>query len=69
MTGDFIRIGNTFINLSRVQIVRDYPEAGEALVVFSDPQASEVFGGNQRRKLLAALEGRSVARSSGSLSQ
>ena len=56
MKADFVKIGNTYINLNRVQVVRDYPEANETLVVFSDPQSSEVFGAEQRRKLLKVLK-------------
>lgn len=56
MKADFVKVGNTYINLNRVQVVRDYPEVNEALVVFSDPQTAEVFGGAQRQRLFEAIE-------------
>ena len=63
MKADFVKIGNTYINLNRVQVVRDYPESHEALVVFSVPQDSEVFGAGQRSILLEALRERTLAHS------
>ena len=55
MNGYFIKVGNIFINLSRVEVIRDYPEAKETLIVFADRQASELLGGRERDDLLHKL--------------
>ena len=56
MDPNFLKVGNIYINLSRVLVVRDYPEAREALVVFGDPQVSELLGAEERKTLFAVLE-------------
>ena len=53
---NFIKVGNAFINLSRVEMVRDYPDAKEALIIFAGRQASELLGGPERLALMKALE-------------
>lgn len=56
MENSFVRVGNLYINLRRVDMIRDYPEAGEVLVVFSNQQPSELMGGHEREDLIRQLQ-------------